>query len=113
MFYLCPVCGFERLPHVPANYNICPCCGTEFGLDDTTRSYEDLRNDWIMRGTPWFSRHLLPRIGWNPFLQMTLADLEYHPGNNESQESNQQEEIDLGMDARFERNELSFAASVD
>ena len=28
---LCPVCGYRGLEAPPANFLICPCCGTEFG----------------------------------------------------------------------------------
>ena len=47
--FICPVC---RLPmeDAPLNYNICGSCGTEFGLDDTFASIEELRDAWIKRG---------------------------------------------------------------
>ena len=37
--YICPVCGFNDLKEAPfglnqePSYEICPCCGFEFGFD--------------------------------------------------------------------------------
>jgi hypothetical protein len=59
------------------DYNICPCCGTEFGLDDVEKSHADLRHEWLQRGAPWFSDELHPQPMWNPFVQLVMADLEY------------------------------------
>ena len=46
---ICPVCGYNAL-HEPAydrfgcaSFEICPCCGIEFGYDDARRSHETLR----------------------------------------------------------------------
>ena len=43
MNYRCPVCFFDEMPDPPRDYNICPCCGTEFGNDDVEYSYAELR----------------------------------------------------------------------
>ena len=43
MNHRCPVCMFDRLPYPPADYHICPCCGTEFGNDDAEFSHDQLR----------------------------------------------------------------------
>lgn len=55
--YTCPVCGYKRLDQDPKQrlYNICPCCGTEFGSDDFDRSHAELRNIWIAHGARWWS----------------------------------------------------------
>jgi len=69
--YTCPVCYYTRMQDAPQNYNICECCGTEFGNDDETFSYEELRAQWISQGTKWFFRN--PPIGWNPWSQLLAA----------------------------------------
>lgn len=43
-FYTCPVCAYERMPYPPKNYNICPCCGVEFGYEDFVATHRELRN---------------------------------------------------------------------
>lgn len=52
----CPLCGYgpfpEPLPTVDelrASFEICPCCGCEYGYSDT-RVY---REAWLARGAPW------------------------------------------------------------
>lgn len=59
--YLCPVCSYPDLEHPPQDFTICPCCGTEFGLDDFSPSAErtealrrTLRQRWLENGGPWF-----------------------------------------------------------
>ncbi len=32
--WTCPDCGFDKMPHPPKDYNICPKCMVEFGNDD-------------------------------------------------------------------------------
>ena len=62
--YICPICGYEGLNAPPKDqfgcptYEICPCCGFEFGFDDDSEglSYQDYRDKWLKAGAPWFSR---------------------------------------------------------
>lgn len=68
--YICPVCGYEKLPEPPADFSICHCCGTEFEYDDFDRSYAELRSRWIGKGCPWFSPVDAPPKGWNPIRQL-------------------------------------------
>ncbi len=75
MKYSCPVCGFDALPDPPADYKICPCCGTEFGYHDLTHSWDALRERWLANGAPWFSDHIPQPPGWNPFVQLEAAGL--------------------------------------
>ncbi len=75
MTYHCPVCGYANLVEPPADYNICPCCGTEFGYDDLAHSWEQLRQRWLSKGAPWFSRHTPPPSEWNPVAQLRDAGL--------------------------------------
>lgn len=54
----------------PRNFNICPSCGTEFGLNDVNASISDLRAEWIAMGTQWWSRTDPRPPNWNPFEQL-------------------------------------------
>lgn len=42
---LCPVCGYG-MKEAPADFNICPSCGTEFGVHDVNSSIPELRKAW-------------------------------------------------------------------
>jgi hypothetical protein len=75
MRYRCPVCFFDKLPYPPSDYHICPCCGTEFGNDDSEYSHEQLREMWVAGGANWFFGR--PPEHWNPWLQLILAGREY------------------------------------
>jgi hypothetical protein len=84
--FFCPVCGYAGLHELPwvgsaASDEICPCCGTHFGLDDFVSgnaklrpaTYERLRRAWIDGGYVWFSRSTPPPLGWSPREQLDLA----------------------------------------
>ena len=73
MNFVCPVCAFDKMEMPPSNYEICPCCGTEFGNDDEFVSHRVLRERWISRGTPWFFRQAPP--GWNPWFQLMWGNV--------------------------------------
>jgi predicted amidophosphoribosyltransferase len=55
---ICPVCGYPGLSQPPYDehgdplYEICPCCGFEFGVHDAVRDYsfERYREEWIKDG---------------------------------------------------------------
>jgi hypothetical protein len=67
------------MPHPPTDYHICPCCGTEFGLDDISSSHEELRNNWLLAGAPWFSQfdeYRQPE-NWNAWDQVGSAGYAY------------------------------------
>ncbi len=70
MNYTCPVCGYNELELPPADFTICPSCGTEFGYHDATASIEELRQRWIKRGAPWTSQAAPPPPDWNPWAQL-------------------------------------------
>jgi hypothetical protein len=72
---MCPVCGYRGLEEPPADFVICPCCGTEFGYDDFGTSHEDLRTQWIRAGARWFSDYTRPPRDWNPYAQLLNAGL--------------------------------------
>lgn len=74
--YVCPVCSYPDLDEPAydsfgcASYNICPCCGTEFGYDDSTTAHSDLREKWVSEGMQWWSKHKLKPNGWDPVRQL-------------------------------------------
>lgn len=81
MKHLCPVCGYDGLNEPPydihgsASFEICPCCGTEFGYQDATVSHAILRQRWIDGGMHWSSDFGFPPEGWNPVEQLRKAKL--------------------------------------
>jgi hypothetical protein len=48
------------MPDPPTDYNICPCCGTEFGNHDEFKTHEQLRYEWVLAGAKWFFRDAPP-----------------------------------------------------
>lgn len=58
--YTCPVCGYDELPRPPRDFNICPSCYTEFGYEDSKRSYAELTREWIRNGMPWAAADVTP-----------------------------------------------------
>jgi len=78
MTFTCPVCGYDRMPFPPEDHHICSCCGTEFGYEDIRRTHEELREEWLSRGAPWFSNAVRPPHGWDPIQQLQRAGLEFH-----------------------------------
>lgn len=71
--FTCPICRYDKLTDPPADHEICPCCGTEFGEDDYDKTHETLRWNWIARGMPWFSRQTKPPANWNPETQLGIS----------------------------------------
>ena len=68
MRFTCPVCAYSCMEATARNYEICPCCGTEFGNDDEFLTHEQLRAQWIRNGLQWFFRK--PPTNWNPWYQL-------------------------------------------
>ncbi len=78
---LCPVCGLPL--GAPAwagdlaSFAICPCCGTQFGYDDscggdaTARRtwWWKARQAWVAAGMRWWSSSR-PPAGWNATEQL-------------------------------------------
>lgn len=50
----CPVFYFKHLEGEPSNHNICPCCKTQFGYSDCTATHEELRQEWVAAGSPFW-----------------------------------------------------------
>lgn len=67
---LCSVCGYE-MEEGPRDYNICPSCGTEFGIHDLNSSIENLRGAWLSSGPRWYSRVVPEPQRWNPIQQLS------------------------------------------
>lgn len=67
----CRACGFdhggptwEDAGHTPT-FEICSCCGAEFGYEDCTREAAmAYRVNWLARGAPWFNERKKPS-GWS------------------------------------------------
>jgi len=72
MKYICPVCGYNMLEESPydkdgnPSYEICDCCGFEFGFDDISEevTFYDYREQWIKNGAKWFSMDKKP-LNWS------------------------------------------------
>jgi hypothetical protein len=73
--HTCPVCAYKGLRYPPSDFAICPSCGTEFGYDDTSKTYEDLRRDWIIGGMRWFSLSTPRPVNWNAVQQLSDGSL--------------------------------------
>ncbi len=75
--YYCPVCGYDQLDEPPANHTICSCCGTHFGYHDVWHSWLELREMWLLKGAPWFSKAISAPTGWNAVAQLQrLSEIE-------------------------------------
>jgi hypothetical protein len=74
-YYTCPVCAFDQMTDAPEDFNICPCCGTEFENDTYHQTLPELRRAWITNGMQWFSNYVKPPKKWNPILQLLNAKL--------------------------------------
>lgn len=85
--YKCPICGFSELHEPPyddddcPSFEICPCCGSEFGYDDAAPSLEKrsqkwyvLREKWVSEGMSWYSDNRMPPEDWNPTLQVVSLE---------------------------------------
>jgi hypothetical protein len=67
---LCRVCGYE-MEEGPRDYNICPSCGTEFGIHDVNSSIDNLRTGWLATGPRWYSPVIPEPLGWRPIPQLS------------------------------------------
>ncbi len=80
-YYVCPVCGYPELdePAVDAygcaSFDICSCCGTQFGYHDATRPHAQLRAEWLQAGARWRSRARQPPPDWSASRQLAAAGL--------------------------------------
>lgn len=72
----CRVCGCysEDFPWgedgKTPSYQICPCCGVQFGKEDSTlESIKEYRDKWRSKGGEWFAKNEKPE-GWDMDVQM-------------------------------------------
>lgn len=83
-FYTCPVCGWNKLNKPPYHsYDICPCCGAEFGYSDCADGMweyyirlQELRDKWITKKRMEFKYQGVLE-GWDPIKQ--LQNIGYEP----------------------------------
>lgn len=82
-FYKCRVCGLlqETLPWgedgKSPSYNICYCCGVEFGYEDCTLvSIKNYREKWIESGGKWNKKKYQP-INWSLAEQLLNIPKQY------------------------------------
>lgn len=81
--YNCRICGFE-LEEPPwgddgrsPNYNICPCCGVEFGYEDYAyESIIEYRKSWFNKGAGWMYNKCKPS-NWNKEEQIKNIPKQY------------------------------------
>src|SRR5262249_43769086 len=100
--FVCPCCGYRGLECPPyrglanvsaargleppyeryfgeASYEVCACCGFEFGNDDNPgtgapTSFEEYLGEWIRSGRDWFDPATKPD-GWRLAEQLESAGL--------------------------------------
>jgi hypothetical protein len=75
---MCPVCGFVMEDGL-WDFNICPSCGTEFGVNDRNATLEELRQEWIETGPTWQSTVIPQPENWNPIMQFIDVFTNQHP----------------------------------
>jgi hypothetical protein len=61
------------MPEPPENYNICPCCGTEFEYTDAGVTHQQVRAKWLSHGALWWYPDIQPPPGWDPYQQLREA----------------------------------------
>jgi hypothetical protein len=81
MINMCPICGYY-MEEPPDDYNICPSCGTEFGLHDVNNSITELQAAWLgvgPNGPVWWSQFDPPPANWNPLKQFERIVMNANP----------------------------------
>ena len=76
MKYFCRICGLSYdeaiwgLDNKTPSFDICCCCGVEFGYEDVSiESIRNYRKQWEDSGYPWFRAKEKPS-DWNYVEQM-------------------------------------------
>lgn len=79
----CRVCGLEQDQPpwgddgMTPSFDICSCCGVEFGYEDATlQGTQTYRQSWMSKGAPWFDPKLKPHE-WNLEAQLQYVPSEY------------------------------------
>ncbi len=83
-FSYCPICGYgprlepyKSVEELRGSYDICVCCGCEYGYDDTPATFEG----WKHSGYKWFSPKAMPPQ-WNLDEQLTHVIRPWPPETN-------------------------------
>jgi hypothetical protein len=71
--YVCFLCGYPDLRNNPwsedglsPSYDICPCCGMEYGVDDINElAFKLYREEWFSKGRKWFDQQVKPPLNWD------------------------------------------------
>lgn len=79
----CTVCGWPELDEPPrsptggASYEICPCCGFQFGVTDADQGFNETawRGQWIADGMQWSSTSRPAPARWSAPHQLEGAGL--------------------------------------
>lgn len=82
----CPVCGWKSLKGTPyesvnelrQSFEICDCCGCEYGHDDNEASYRE----WVSNGCKWFNEKAKPKA-WVLENQLQFQLRPWPPTKNE------------------------------
>ncbi|WP_440945327.1 hypothetical protein ACSAZL_14425 [Methanosarcina sp. T3] len=75
LYNICPVCGYDGLDEPPydidevPSYEICSCCGFEYGFDEEGYYFEEYRDKWIKDGWKWSSPDKKPD-NWDNIKQL-------------------------------------------
>lgn len=79
----CKICGLEQEKFPwgedgkTPNFDICDCCGVEFGYEDYTLvSLNKFRQEWLSSGGIWFEKEAMPE-NWDMEEQMENVSGEY------------------------------------
>ena len=81
--HACTVCGWPGLAEPPrsasggGSFEICPCCGFQFGVSDDDEGHTDAawRARWIRDGMEWSSASRPAPARWSARRQLTRAGL--------------------------------------
>ncbi|MBP0000045.1 MAG: hypothetical protein J7641_13790 [Cyanobacteria bacterium SID2] len=85
---ICRICGLLQLNppwgidgRTPS-FEICDCCGAEFGYNDVTlQTIYQYRQSWLSQGANWFDRTQKPE-GWSLEAQLKQIPDRFAPRNS-------------------------------
>lgn len=85
MKFTCPVCGYKGLDEPAYNeygdpsYEICSCCGFEYGFDDHSEGYtfQSYREKWINEEYSFHNKNNMPRDWSEAKAKEQLLNLQY------------------------------------
>ncbi|WP_244269261.1 hypothetical protein [Pantoea septica] len=82
-FYICRACGAEQLDAPwgddgeSPTYDICDCCGIEFGYEDSTlEGVKKYRTKWLGDGAKWHNKKTEPE-NWSVIEQLSSIPEKY------------------------------------